>query len=192
MNNIIHVHTGEVKVGHANAALRSTPIGSCVVVMAWEANRRLGIMAHIMLPGCAPKTAPVSTRYAVDAIDTLANSMSAHASLADTGVCLVGAANVLKKDDDTICCNNIHSITEYLKHKNIPVHGARLGGNQRRMACLYVDEGRMTYTQGESREQTLWRCTEKTTRNETLQGESTYGRRIVPIQVAGCREEKLG
>ena len=192
MDDIIHVNTGEVKVGRANAVLQSTPIGSCVVIMAWSVYRRVGIMAHIMLPGCAPKAASMPTRYSVNAIEELAENMAPYASLTDIGVCLIGAANVLKKANDTICHSNIHSITDYLKHKDMPVHAAVLGGDQRRMACLYVHEGRMTYTQGGSREKTLWQCTEKQKRNETLKRESTDGRRIVPVQVAGCRENKLG
>jgi len=161
MNDIIHVHTGEVKVGHANEVLRSTPIGSCVAIMALSAHRRVGIMAHIMLPGRAPKAASMPTKYAINAIDQLAENMAPHAPLNETGVCLVGAGNVLNKSDDTICHRNIRSITDYLKHMGIPVHAAMLGGNQRRMACVYVQEGRVTYTQGESQEKTLWQYDDK-------------------------------
>jgi chemotaxis protein CheD len=189
MDDIIHVNTGEVKVGRANAVLQSTPIGSCVVIMAWNAHSRVGIMAHIMLPGCAPRAAAVPTRYSVDAIEKLAENMAPYASLTDIGVCLIGAANVLKKSDDTICHSNIHSITDYLKHEDIPVHAAVLGGDQRRMACLHVHEGRMTYTQGESREKTLWQYIDKQRRNGNLKGESTHGRGTAPVQVTGCFED---
>jgi len=68
---------------------------------------------------------------------------------------------VLNKADDTICTRSILSITDYLKQAGIPVHAAMLGGNQRRMACLYVHDGRLTYTQGESQEKTLWQYIEK-------------------------------
>ncbi len=175
MNNMIYVHTGEVKGGQADAVLQSTPIGSCVVIMAWSAIRRFGTMAHVMLPGCASEAAPTPTRYAINAIETLSDNMASYAPLTETGVCLLGAANVLKKADDTICQNNIHSITEYLKRKGIPVHAAILGGDQRKMACLYVREGRMTYTQGESSEKTLWQYMDKQKRNGIKKRESTYG-----------------
>jgi chemotaxis receptor (MCP) glutamine deamidase CheD len=188
MNHMIHVNTGEVKGGHDHAVLQSTPIGSCVVIMAWSTFRKFGIMAHVMLPGCAPEAAPIPTRYSINAIEAIADNMAPYAHLTDTGVCLIGAANVLKKADDTICNSNIHSITNHLKYKGIPVHAALLGGNQRRMACLYVHEGRMTYTEGESREKTLWQYIEKQRRNGTLKRDSTYGRRIVPVQVTGCHK----
>ena len=106
MNDIIHVNTGEVKTGQANALLKSTPIGSCVVIMAWSASHRFGIMAHVMLPGCAPESAPIPTRYSINAIETLTDMMAPYAALTDIGVCLIGAANVLNKADDTICSSN--------------------------------------------------------------------------------------
>ena len=161
MKNVIHVHTGEVKVGLTNEILQSTPIGSCIVIMTWSARQKVGMMAHSMLPGRAPKAASVPTKYSVNAIEALAENMAPYAPLSTTGVCLIGAANVLKKADDTICNRNIHSITEYLKQAGIPVHAALLGGNQRRMACLYVHEGRMAYTQGDSQKKTLWQYIEK-------------------------------
>jgi chemotaxis protein CheD len=181
MHDMIHVNTGEVKVGRANAVLQSTPIGSCVVIMAWNVHRRVGIMAHIMLPGCAPQAASVPTRYSVNAIEKLTEDMAPYASLTDIGVCLIGAANVLKKADDTICHSNIRSVTDHLKHKGIPVHAAQLGGNERRMACLYVNEGRMTFTQGESQERVIWQYIDKQGHSGALKEESTNGRRIVSV-----------
>lgn len=156
MNGIIHIHTGEVKIGRGSEVLQSTPIGSCVVIMAWSAGTGTGGMAHIMLPGCAPKAVPMPTKYATNAVKTLTALLTPCVPLSETGVCLVGAANVLNKADDTICQSNIRSITEYLERANIPVNAAVLGGNRRRMACLYVLNGRMTYTEGESEEKTLW------------------------------------
>ena len=156
MSSIVHIHTGEVKVGCHDEILQSTPIGSCVVIMAWSAEARMGGMAHIMLPGRAPKTTSVPTKYTANAVEALAESLAPHASLRDIGVCLVGAANVLNKTDDTICQNNQHSVAECLRKADIPVHATVLGGNRRRMACLYVPDGRMTYTEGGSEERTLW------------------------------------
>lgn len=119
------------------------------------------------------------TRYSIDAIETVAHNMAPYAALTDTGVCLIGAGNVLKKADDTICDSNIHSITDYLKRKGIPVRRALLGGDDRRMACLYVREGRMTYTQGESQEKTLWQYIDKQGHRGTFKRESTNGTRIM-------------
>ncbi|NQV33421.1 MAG: hypothetical protein HQ515_12080, partial [Phycisphaeraceae bacterium] len=95
MHDIIHVHTGEVKVGHCHEILQSTPIGSCIVVMAFDAPRQVGIMAHSMLPGRAPKAASMPTKYSVNAIEAIAENMAPHARLNDTGVCLMGRGNVL-------------------------------------------------------------------------------------------------
>ncbi len=168
-------------MGGASTVLKSTPIGSCVVLMAWSASSRFGIMAHVMLPGCAPEFAPIPARYSINAIETLADMMAPHEALADTGVCLIGAANVLKKADDTICHSNIHSITRRLRQKAIPVHATLLGGHERRMACLYAREGRVTYTQGEAQEETLWQCVNRPGKSGTLEKGSINDTHTTPV-----------
>ena len=74
-------------------------------------------------------------------------------------VCLVGAGNVLKKQDDTICKGNIESTTELLKKKHIPVRAAALGGTERKGVSLDVESGSIYYTEGDSREKLLWKST---------------------------------
>ncbi len=54
MEKIVNVSTGEVKVGRKGEILKSTAIGSCVVIAAYDSERNIGIMAHVMLPGRAP------------------------------------------------------------------------------------------------------------------------------------------
>ena len=175
MKEIIYVHTGEAQVCGSHAVLRSTPLGSCVAVTAWSLRGRLGAMAHIMLPGRAPKTASRPTKYAHNAMEVLVEQMTPHASLNETGVCVIGAANVLNKNDDTICDSNIASINEFLSQRRIPVHAAALGGYRRRTACLYIHEGRVTFTQAEAREKTLWQHSDKPIRDKAMERISLYG-----------------
>lgn len=68
MEKIVNVGTGEVKVGRKGAILKSSAIGSCVVIAAFDSEKNLGVMAHVMLPGRAPKSDyGESARYAADA-----------------------------------------------------------------------------------------------------------------------------
>ena len=167
MEKIVNVSTGEVKVGRKREILKSTAIGSCVVIAAYDSERNIGIMAHVMLPGRAPKSAyGESTRYAADALDEMIRIITAQgANLCDLGVCLVGAGNVLKKQDDTVCKNNIESITQLLKEKNIPVRAAVLGGTERKSISLDIESGSVYYTEGDRKEKVLWKSAVNITQN---------------------------
>ena len=161
MKKVIDVSTGSIKASGAGAILRSSAIGSCIVIAAYDSSKKVGAMAHIMLPGRAPKDADSKrTRYAADAIDEMINKMTrTGANQCDLEVCLVGAGNVLKKQDDTICKDNIESTMELLEKKHIPVRAAALGGTERKSISLDVESGSVCYTEGDGNEKLLWKST---------------------------------
>ena len=158
MREIIDVNTGEVKVGGEKVILRSIAIGSCIVVAAYDSKQKIGAMAHVMLPGSAPEKTLERTRYAADAIEEMIYQMIREgADKNNIEVCLVGGGNVLKKQDDTICRDNIKSTTQLLKEKHIPVRSAVLGGTERKGVFLDVRSGTVSYTEGDEKEQPLWK-----------------------------------
>ena len=113
---LIDVYTGEVKAGGENTILKSNAIGSCVVIAAYDASKKVGALAHVMLPGAAPEGKTFQrTRFAADSIEEMINRMThlgAHKD--DIEVCLVGGGNVLEREDDIICQDNIVSVVELL------------------------------------------------------------------------------
>ena len=159
MEKIIDVSTGMVEAAKAGIILRSLAIGSCVVIAAYDSSKKVGAMAHIMLPGRAPKGAEGERiRYAADAIDEMINRITKiGANKYDLEVCLVGAGNVLKKQDDTICKDNIESITHLLLQKDMPVKAAALGGTERRSVFLDIENGRIFFIEGDKEEKLLWK-----------------------------------
>ena len=69
-DKFIDVGTGEVAVSSQAVVLRVMAIGSCVVVIAYDRDRKIGGMAHIMLPGRALRKGSVDrAKYTEDAID---------------------------------------------------------------------------------------------------------------------------
>lgn len=64
-------------------------------------------------------------------------------------VCLIGAGNVLQKEDDTICEDNINSVTMILEEKLIPVRVSVLGGYKRKSVFLDVETGSISYKEGD-------------------------------------------
>lgn len=104
MEEIILVQTGEVKSGRPDAILKSSPLGSCVVVVLFDKEVKSGAMAHIMLPGCAPdKKYDLPTKYAANAVEELLKHMSAfRANRKRLKAVIAGGGNVLKREGDTI------------------------------------------------------------------------------------------
>ena len=158
MDNIVDVNTGEFAVRRGDFILRALAIGSCVVVAAYDSKAKVAGMAHIMLPGRAPEKSTMKTKYAADSIEQLLSQMLESGS--DTNsieACLIGAGNVLKKEDDTICAGNIKSVTAILAEKNIPVRARSVGGTIRRSASLDVELGIVSCTEGDDKEKQLWK-----------------------------------
>lgn len=157
-DNFIDVNTGEVKVG-MEGTLRSLAIGSCVVVAAYDCQKGIGALAHVMLPRKAPEKAPEKTKYAADAIDEMIKQMAgAGGRQEDIEVCLVGGGNVLQKDDDTVCQENIKSANEILEKKQIPIRASTVGGTQRKSVFLEVESGSIFCAVGDEQEKLLWKA----------------------------------
>jgi len=155
---IIYVHTGEVKACANETILKSSPIGSCIVIAAYNTIEQIGAMAHIMLPGNAPeKKFYQKTRYVADALEELINGMNILGTKEkNIEVCLVGGANVMKRKDDTIATNNIASVNVLLKKRNIIIRAKSVGGTKRRSVSLNVETGCVNYTVGDGREKLLY------------------------------------
>lgn len=157
MKKIVDVNTGEVKFASDGVILRSIAIGSCIAIAAYDAKRRTGAMAHIMLPGRASGKETQPTRYAVNAIDEIMNLMTREGTKScDIEACLVGAGNVLEKQDDTVCKANVKSVMQLLEEKNIPVRATVLGGTERKGVFMDIENGRVFYTKGDNEKKLLW------------------------------------
>lgn len=157
----IEVSTGQVKAAVEKGILRSTAIGSCIVVAAYNFKNKIGAMAHIMLPGSAPEDTTEKTKYAADAIDEMLNIMiDGQSQRGDIHVCLVGAANVLEREDDTICKANIESTMRILKEKNIAVKATAIGGTEKRSVFMDIEKGCISYKEAEDKEKTLWQVSQ--------------------------------
>ncbi len=158
MKKIVDVNTGEVKFASDGVILRSIAIGSCIAIAVYDGRKKIGTMAHVMLPGQAPEKETQPTRYAANAINEIIDLMTrAGTRSCDIEACLVGAGNVLEKEDDTVCKTNVESVMQLLEEKNIPVKATALGGTERKSVFLDIDSGTIYYTKGETTEKLLWK-----------------------------------
>ncbi len=161
MNKIIDVQIGQVKASQGKAILRSKAIGSCIAIVAYDRVRLIGALAHVMLPGRAPagKKRGVKTRYAADAIDAMLTQMTQLGSKTDNiKVVLAGGGNVLGREDDTICRDNVESVLELLLQKQLSVQAQAVGGTARRSVSLDVERGIVFCTEGNGSKMQLYRA----------------------------------
>ena len=157
MKEIVDVNTGDIALGEGDFVLRSVALGSCIAVVAYDSKKKIGAIAHIMLPGKAPENILEKTRYAEDSIDEMIYRMLKKGSKhSDIEVCLVGGCNVLKRKDDTICEANINSTTQLLSNKSIPIRAKALGGLERKSVFIDIKTGVISYTQGNDDKTLLW------------------------------------
>jgi len=158
LKQTIDVFTGEVRSADCCCDLISHSIGSCIVVVAFHPETAFGSMAHVMLPGLAPaKAKEHKFRYAEDAIKELLLQLKLpEKSHTEINICLIGAGNVLKRDDDSICVNNINSVKSILADKDLKTVAEVLGGTQRRSVRFDVSKGAVYYTEDSSPEKLLW------------------------------------
>jgi len=153
----IDVNTGEVRSSNEKRLLRSIAIGSCIAIAGFDPVKKAGVIAHVMLPGKAPEKARAKTKYARDAIEEMMHLFLEYGTdEKDIYVCLVGAGNVLKKEDDTVCQKNIDSVTSILNDLGIEIKAVVLGGMERRSVFMELPSGTVKYTQGNSEKMVLW------------------------------------
>ena len=155
----IDVRIGQVKSGNC-VLLETNAIGSCLAVVAYDSAKKNGAMAHIMLPGRAPagKENIEKTKYAADAIEEIIRQMRKLGSeCSNIKVILAGGGNVLKKENDTICRENIESVLDILQKKKMKIVAKAVGGFERRNVTFDADRGVVKYSEGDAKNKILWK-----------------------------------
>lgn len=158
-----YVNTGDVSSGGIETILNSGAIGSCVVVTAFDSIKNMGAMAHILLPEWSPSKDHVNaTKYAANALNKLLSKMiSPDDKTRHLEFCLIGGANVLKHENDSIGKNNLSSVKKLLSDKHIEVKAESIGGFERRTVIFDIGMGCIYYTVGDSKQKILWQTGNK-------------------------------
>ena len=148
-DKFVDVDTGEVNVSSKPVILRSMAIGSCVAVVIYDRYRKIGGLAHVMLPSRSPRSdSEDRTKYAEDAIDILFDdAKKLGAGKEDLEVNLIGGANMLGKG--SIPGEIVGSVLGYLEKSGIEPKNKKTGGTRRRSVSLNIESGRIFYTEGD-------------------------------------------
>ncbi|UBM61466.1 chemotaxis protein CheD [Candidatus Sulfidibacterium hydrothermale] len=154
-----YVQAGETIITNKTDILVSTPLGSCVAVVAYDPETKTGGMAHVMLPGKAPDNyhPDDKNKYCHNAIEYLLKKLSNFGLPPEKlEICLAGGANVLKKPNDTIARAMVSSVLHFIAKKNLNIIAAVLGGMERRTISLDTTTGIVSYTCGDNAPKVLW------------------------------------
>jgi len=148
MQNKIEVAMGGGAVTAAPHIISSSGLGSCVVLTLYDTERKLGGLAHIMLPDSISLNGYHPPYKCADtAIATLIRELrSRRATPRNMVAKLVGGAKMFLSSDDSspgVGGQNIISIKLILKRRRIPVIAENTGGNYGRSVEFYLDSGKV-------------------------------------------------
>jgi len=157
------VYTGDVKSGTAPMEIESGGIGSCVVLVLYDKNKKNGGMAHIMLPevpeseshekelmkGVDKDSHYMKARYAPEGVEILFKELRRLGSDVESlEATLVGGAEMFPDivKSNRIGDKNVEVIKNILKENGIPVIKEDTGGESGRSMSFSLDKGIVTST----------------------------------------------
>ena len=155
---IKYVSSGQIVTGSKDEIITSSPLGSCVAVVAYDTKNKIGGMAHVMLPGKSYRENRCDkNKYVSDGINNLLNNLyESGTQNSNIEICLIGGANVLRKEDDFIAETLVISVLKIIGEKKLKICTSSLGGFERRSARLYIETGTVCFSIGEGAEKVLW------------------------------------
>lgn len=139
-------------VTRAPHIISSTGLGSCVAVALYDAQRKIGGLAHIMLPDSAGLSngCPTPYRCADTAITALLDRLRNNGTFQrDIIAMIVGGARMFSCYEDAgadIGEQNITSVARLLTEERIRLIGAETGGHHGRSVVFDLDSGSLVVT----------------------------------------------
>lgn len=151
MTDCIDVRMGEMAVGSGKTVIKTGGIGSCVIVIVYDKEKKVGGMAHAMLPikGQSMQLAqgeeePVA-KYADEAVRRLVAEVERlGGSRTHMEAKLIGGSHMfatIMEGDDGIGKRNVEAAHSILKELGITIHGEEVGGTVGRTCELNLDNG---------------------------------------------------
>lgn len=140
----------DMRVGQASDTLTTLGLGSCVGLVLYDRVKKIGGLAHIMLP-MAPAATEIKYRakYADTALDDLIKQMvAAGADPKRLTAKLAGGAHmfdsVTGNDIMKVGQRNVDTCRRLLAQKSIAILAEETGGNFGRTIIFYCDSGCLT------------------------------------------------
>ncbi len=140
------VGIAEIKSSEGEGRLVAYGLGSCVGVTLYDRTRKIGGLAHIMLPSSRMHArVSVPGKYADTAVEALLESVGSRgADLRNLEAKLVGGANMfisITQQAVPIGMRNVSAVREQLDLKGIKIKGEDVGGSQGRTIFFTLADG---------------------------------------------------
>lgn len=138
---VVHVGQGEFQVADDENLVITTVLGSCVAACLWDADRGVGGMNHILLPGSGMDQG-AGASFAVNAMELLINALLRKgAERGRLTAKLFGGARMIQGLGD-IGRRNAEVTSEFLSREGIPCVSTSLGGTRGRRIQFWPATGR--------------------------------------------------
>lgn len=148
-SKVINVGIAEITLSKSPNILRTT-LGSCIGVVLYQPDAKIGAIAHIMLArdpiGRDKLKNPA--KYGETALPRLIKIMEDEGcKLGSYSARLFGAASMFKNISSNflqnIGENNISLVRDFLNERKIPILVEDVGGHEGRTISLFLDDGRV-------------------------------------------------
>jgi chemotaxis protein CheD len=147
MNNpLINVGVAQVKTAQSPHVLR-TILGSCIGICIFERMKKVGGLAHILLP-TDPTGKSNPEKYADTAIPLLVKSLLSQGAKREfLSAKIAGGASMFKFGANLqlgqIGERNIQKVKEILEELKIPIVDEDVGGSNGRVLDFFLEDGRL-------------------------------------------------
>lgn len=149
MNQVIKVGMAELKAAAAPVSLMTVGLGSCIGICLYDPQKKIGGLAHIMLPDSQQaRSRENKAKFADTAIPVLVEEMIGLGAAKSRLVAKIaggaqmfqfaGTPNVIR-----IGKKNAEAVQQVLKNEQIPLLAADVGGNFGRTIQLNTDTGQL-------------------------------------------------
>ena len=142
--DVVHVGTGEFAVADHPTVLMTPALGSCIGVAVWDAFRRRGGLAHVMLPVPSDVTHDSNQdRFASVAIPRMVEELSGGVAARRLVAKIAGGAAMFKSDSSlsSVGERNLEEVRHQLSLLRIPILAEDTGGSHARTVELHMDTG---------------------------------------------------
>lgn len=145
-NQLVNVGVAQVKMGTTDQVLR-TILGSCVGICIYDRQKKIGGLAHILLPnGSNQQEQP--EKFAETAVPLLINMLLKQGCKREfMSAKIAGGASMFKFKSDTplgqIGDRNAEKVREILAEKKIQLLEEDTGGNVGRVIDFFLNDGHL-------------------------------------------------
>lgn len=150
MSSIINVNMADFNIAKSPDTLVTLGIGSCVAVCLYQQDKKLGGLAHIMLPRNEANNRSLTGKYADTAIAELISQMIRNGAAKNCLVAkIIGGASVLSPTANptiTIGSYNIEAVKEILSENRIRIIAEDTGGIYSRGMAFNTENGAVEVT----------------------------------------------